>query len=198
MNWFNVIKNSKLRVGSKVTTNLSSTSDNQPDEPCKKKLLEYREKVKNTKGLLTNLDTEAYSIELKQGQRESKYGGLITEEIEYYLDNTSNEASFDKLPEDIACKALKMFSEMGYGTKTRLNKQIGDNYWCEVVRQIIPIEQEPYDENFMSFEVRLIIMIDNREGPVVLDLAHELFVPFDEMRTNITHHSMLLDKMDWR
>jgi hypothetical protein len=41
-------------------------------------------------------------------------------------------------------------------------------------------------------------MVDNNNGPVVLDLGHELYVPFDEMRTNITHHSMLLDKMDWR
>ena len=31
MNWFNIIKNPKLRAGSKVTTNLGSTSDNQPD-----------------------------------------------------------------------------------------------------------------------------------------------------------------------
>lgn len=198
MNWFNVIKNSKLRAGSKVTTNLSSTSDNQPDEPCKKKLLEYREKVKNTKGLLTNLDMEAYSIEIKQGQRESKYGGLITEEIEYYLDNTSNEASFDKLPEDVACKALKMFSEMS-GIKTSLNKQIGDNYWCEVNRKIISGSVKAFDnDQYVFFEVRLTIMIDNNDGTVVLDLAHELYVPFDEMRTNITHHSMLLDKMDWR
>ena len=197
LNWFNVIKNPKLRAGSKVTTNLSSTSDNQPDEPCKKKLLEYREKMKNTKGLLTNLDTELYAFDLRQGGRESKYGGPILEEVEYYLDNTSNEASFDKLPEDTACKALKMLSEMS-GNNTRLNKQIGDNYWCEVIREITTRNNRQSDGKHMRFEVRLTIMVDNREGPVVLDFAHELYVPFDEMRTNITHHSMLLDKMDWR
>jgi len=199
MNWFNIIKNPKLRVGSKVTTNLSSTSDNQPDEPCKKKLLEYREKMKNTKGLLTNLDSELYAFELRQGERESKYGGLIREEVEYYLDDTSNEASFDKLPEDAACKALKMLSEMS-GNSTKLNKQIADNYWCEVTREITTGNMIQSDAMIRSvfFEVRLSIMVDNREGPVVLDFAHELYVPFDEMRTNITHHSMLLDKMDWR
>ena len=41
-------------------------------------------------------------------------------------------------------------------------------------------------------------MIDNNDGPVVMDLAHELYVPYDDMRTNIKHYSMLLDKMDWR
>jgi len=202
MNWFNIIKNPKLRVGSKVTTNLSSTSDNQPDEPCKKKLLEYREKLKNTKGLLTNLDTEAYAFDLKQGRRESKYGGIITEEIEFYLDDTSSEASFDKLPEEVACKALKLLSEIS-GNDARLSdKQIGDNYWCEVTRKIItgyvPIGSKIGNDEFVFFEFRLIIMTDNIEGPVVIDLGHELYVPYDEMRTNITHHSMLLDKMDWR
>ena len=118
MNWFTLLKQPELRTGSKVTTNLGSSSNNESDGPCKKKLLEYREKMKNTKGLLTNLDTEAYAFDLRQGERESKYGGLIREEVEYYLDNTSEEASFDKLPEDVACKALKMLSEMsGNSTK---------------------------------------------------------------------------------
>ena len=191
MNWFNIIKNPKLRVGSKVTTNLSSTSDNQPDEPCKKKLLDYREKLKNTKGLLTNFHSELYAFDLKQGERESKYGGIIREEVEYYLDNTSNEASFDKLPEEVACKALKMLSEMS-GNKTRLNKQIGDKYWCEVVREIADFE------TLMVFEIRLTIMTEDNTGPIVIVLKHQLSVPFDEMRANITQHSMLLDKMDWR
>jgi len=198
MNWFNIIKNPKLRVGSKVTTNLGSTSDNQPDEPCKKKLLDYREKLKNIKGVLTNLDRAIPAFRLREGKRESKYGGTISEEVEYYLDDTTQESSFYdlsfyKLPEEVACKALKMFSEMS-GNSTRLNKQIGNNYWCEVVREI---KTRP-DVKHMRFEVSLIIMINNREGPVVLDFSHKLYVPFDEMRTNITQHSMLLDKMDWR
>ena len=184
-----------MRAGSKVTTNLGSSSDNEFDGPCKKKLLDYREKLKNTKGLLTNFHSELYAFDLKQGERESKYGGIIREEVEYYLDNTSNEASFDKLPEEVACKALKMLSEMS-GNKTRLNKQIGDNYWCEVVRDIITGKK--FSGEYLVFEVRLVIMVDNNDGPVVLDLGHELYVPVDEMRTNITHHSMLLDKMDWR
>ena len=197
MNWFTLLKQPELRTGSKVTTTLGSSSDNQPDEPCKKKLLEYREKVKNTKGLLTNLDTEAYAFDLRQGERESKYGGLIREEVEYYLDDTSNEASFDKLPEDAACKALKMLSEMS-GNSTKLNKQIADNYWCEVTREITTGNMIQSDAEYMFFEVRLTIMVDNSEGPVVLDLGHELYVPLNDMRTNIKHHSMLLDKMDWR
>ena len=195
MNWFTLLKQPELRTGSKVTTNLGSSSNNESDGPCKKKLLEYREKMKNTKGLLTNLDTEAYAFDLRQGERESKYGGLIREEVEYYLDNTSEEASFDKLPEDVACKALKMLSEMS-GNSTKLNKQIGDNYWCEVIRRILP--QDGRFGPHMLFEVRLTIMVDNSEGPVVLDLAHELYVPFDDMRTNIHQHGMLLEKMDWR
>ena len=193
MSWFTIIKNPKLRVGSKVTTDLGSTSDNQPDEPCKKKLLEYREKLKNTKGLLTNFRTKSYAFQINRGERESKYGGLITEEVEYYLDDTS-DASFNNLPEEVACKALKMLSEMS-GNNTRLNRQIGDNYWCEVARRILT---GGANDKTMFFEIRLIIMIDNNDGPVGMDLAHELYVPYDDMRTNIKHYSMLLDKMDWR
>ena len=189
MNWFNIIKNPKLRVGSKVTTNLSSTSDNQPDEPCKKKLLDYQEKLKNAKGLLTNLHSELYLFGIKQGERKSKYGGLIREEVEFYRSEFGS--TFDKLPEEVACKALKMLSEMS-GNKTRLNKQIGDKYWCEVVREIADFE------TLMVFEIRLTIMTEDNTGPIVIVLKHQLSVPFDEMRANITQHSMLLDKMDWR
>ena len=199
MNWFNVIKNPKLRVGSKVTTNLSSTSDNQPDEPCKKKLLEYMPKMKNRKGLLTKLDIEVYAFQEKEGVRESKYGGLIREEVEYYLDDTSVEASFSALPEDVACKALKMLSGMS-GNSTILNKEIGDNYWCEVTRLIMP-KNRVYglsDMQYMFFEIGLRIMIDNSEGPVVIDFAHRIFLPINEVRENIKEYDLLLDNMDWR
>ena len=199
MSWFTIIKNPKLRVGSKVTTNLGSSSDNESDGPCKKKLLEYLPKMKNRKGLLTKLDIEIYAFQEKEGVRESKYGGLIREEVEYYLDDTSVEASFSALPEDVACKALKMLSGMS-GNFTNLKRQIGDNYWCSVTRLIMP-KNRVYglsDMQYMFFEIGLSIMTNNSEGPVVIDFAHRIYLPINEVRENIKEYDILLDKMDWR
>ena len=74
-----------------------------------------------------------------------------------------------------------MLSEMS-GNNTELNKQIGDNYWCEVKRRILT---GGANDKTMFFEIRLTIMIDNNDGPVVMDLSHDCIVPYDDMRTNI-------------
>tara|TARA_R100001015_G_C4584622_1_gene140664 strand:- start:19 stop:618 length:600 start_codon:yes stop_codon:yes gene_type:complete len=199
MSWFTIIKNPKLRAGSKVTTNLSSTSGNQPDEPCKKKLLEYREKLKKIKGLLTNLGIEN-PFEEREGERESKFGGTIKEEVDYYIHGTEGEEeSFSALPEDVACKALKMLSGIS-GDSTTINKQIGDNYWCEVTRTITS-KDRVYgldDMKYLVFTIALTIMVDNGDGPVVFSPAHRILLPFDEVRGNIKDYNLLLDKMDWR
>ena len=44
MNWFTLLKQSKLRTGSKVTTNLGIDSK-QEDDTCKRKLLQYYHKL---------------------------------------------------------------------------------------------------------------------------------------------------------
>jgi sugar-specific transcriptional regulator TrmB len=45
MTWFGIIKNTKLRAGSKVTTNLGIDSKQEEDGPCKRKVEEYIKKV---------------------------------------------------------------------------------------------------------------------------------------------------------
>jgi hypothetical protein len=206
MTWQDILKATNLRVGSKVTTNVGSSSNTEPDEPCKKKLLEYMEKMKTRKGILTNLDKESSIFETREGERESKFGGIIHEEVEHYMLKQSNasqtdgvELSFSALPEDVACKALKMFSGMS-GNATILKKQIGDNYWCEVTRLIMP-KNRVYslsDMQYMFFEIGLTIMMFNDDGQVVLDFAHRLYLPFDEVRSKIKEYDLLLDNMDWR
>ena len=44
MNWFTIIKNPKLRAGSKVTTNLGIGGE-KDDGPCKRKIQEYMNKA---------------------------------------------------------------------------------------------------------------------------------------------------------
>ena len=46
MNWFTLLKQPKLRVGNKVTTNIGSESESQDDD-CERKVIEYADKVGN-------------------------------------------------------------------------------------------------------------------------------------------------------
>jgi hypothetical protein len=47
MDWFDLLKQPKLRVGSKVTTNIGSDKESEEKTPCKEQLLNYIRKVKN-------------------------------------------------------------------------------------------------------------------------------------------------------
>ena len=47
MDWFDLLKHPKLRVGSKVTTNIGSDKESEEKTPCKEQLLNYIRKVKN-------------------------------------------------------------------------------------------------------------------------------------------------------
>ena len=47
MDWFDLLKQPKLRVGSKVTTNIGSDKEGEEKTPCKEELLNYISKVKN-------------------------------------------------------------------------------------------------------------------------------------------------------
>ena len=47
MDWFDLLKQPKLRVGSKVTTNIGSGKESEEKTPCKEQLLNYISKVKN-------------------------------------------------------------------------------------------------------------------------------------------------------
>ena len=47
MDWFDLLKQPKLRVGSKVTTNIGSDKESEEKTPCKEQLLNYISKVSN-------------------------------------------------------------------------------------------------------------------------------------------------------
>jgi hypothetical protein len=47
MDWFDLLKQPKLRVGSKVTTNIGSDKESEEKTPCKEQLLNYIRKVRN-------------------------------------------------------------------------------------------------------------------------------------------------------
>jgi hypothetical protein len=58
MNWFTLLKQPKLRVGNKVTTNIGSESESQDDD-CERKVREYADKVGNYSQ--TGSDLQGYS-----------------------------------------------------------------------------------------------------------------------------------------
>tara|TARA_R100000773_G_C4214712_1_gene113600 strand:- start:742 stop:1227 length:486 start_codon:yes stop_codon:yes gene_type:complete len=84
MNWFTLLKQPKLRVGNKVTTNLGSESESQDDD-CERKVREYADKVGNYSQTGSNLHGHSS------------------------LDYENNSAKFS---EEVYCKALSIINRI--------------------------------------------------------------------------------------
>ena len=80
MSWFNIVKQPKLRTSSNITTELGSESKPEEDEPCKRKLLDYRIKINN----------------------------IRSPKVIYALDYVHK--AFKDMPEEVACKVLKLLN----------------------------------------------------------------------------------------
>ena len=81
MDWFNLLKEPKLRTGSKITTTLGRDSKEDEEGPCFKKLKEYQEKI--------------------AGKTR-----IMDKNIEIYL-----RYKLKDMPEEVACAALKVLNE---------------------------------------------------------------------------------------
>jgi hypothetical protein len=92
MNWFNVIKNPKLRAGSKITTNLSSESKPQKDD-CERKIREYANKLEKIYEITTD------------DVRISATGAVH-----------SGKGSHPVISEKVYCKALKLLNQLTFAS----------------------------------------------------------------------------------
>jgi hypothetical protein len=81
MNWFDVVKQPKLRTSSKITTRLGSESKPEEDDNCKRKLREYEIKISRMQDKERGLN--AYTLVMDR---------------------------FKDIPEEVACKALKILN----------------------------------------------------------------------------------------
>ena len=90
MSWFNIVKQPKLRTSSKITTQLGSESKPEEDD-CKRKLREY---------------------EIKISRMQDKERGLNVYTL--VMDN------FKEIPEEVACKALKILNGLKLQETTNL------------------------------------------------------------------------------
>tara|TARA_R100000773_G_C4216038_1_gene114764 strand:+ start:1011 stop:1643 length:633 start_codon:yes stop_codon:yes gene_type:complete len=207
MNWFTLLKQPELRTGSKVTTNLGSSSNNESDGPCKKKILEYRDKLKNMDGILTDL-TIGYNQKREGLEWLNDYqGSEVKEEIRLYINGVypefAEETRFSLLPEEVACKAIKMFSEavpQQYG-RTIVRDEIG-GHLLEVRKTTTEYLGK------MHFEIAFVIAIKtapfkNSGGLTVVDLTHRISLPSDMSKESMEYMKRrkvggsLLEKMDW-
>ena len=106
MSWFTIIKNSKLRTGSKVTTNLGIDSKEE-DDNCKRKIEEYIDKV-------------AFNMPDLYHEQTGIYPTVFTGE-------ESN------IPEEVYCLALKLLNRLKFNEQ--LSEKItvnGSEYKVEV------------------------------------------------------------------
>ena len=102
MDWFNIIKNPKLRTGSKITTTLGGDKSNDEDEPCNKKLKEYADKVAGLN-----------SINEKATWRTTNKTVYKNRPIEFTISNLG-VGEYNPVPESVACFALKKLNDVNF------------------------------------------------------------------------------------
>jgi len=84
MNWQSILKQPKLRTGSKVTTNLGIDSEKDENTPCKRKIQEYMDKA-------NSIDQDGY-----------------------HRVGTSTSTIVPDWPEEVYCMALKKLNELSF------------------------------------------------------------------------------------
>ena len=141
MNWFTLLKQPKLRVGNKVTTNLGSESESQDDD-CERKVREYADKVGNYSQTLSdlqgysslddinqlNIPEEVYCKILSQLNR-IQPNDEISEYVEkngieydvdtlYYYYPGSEEASFQVTVRSLDYSEIDLYIVLDFNNKT--------------------------------------------------------------------------------
>jgi hypothetical protein len=106
MDWFKLLKEPKLRTGSKITTTLGSDGKEDEEGPCFKKLKEYQEKIMSKTRILDKYIHMGVAFTL--------------------LD----------MPEEVACAALKSLNEMKFTETRRPDLELmvdGEEYIIESI-----------------------------------------------------------------
>ena len=106
MDWFDLLKQPKLRVGSKVTTNIGSDKESEEKTPCKEQILNYISKVKNIA-----------STPFKHTRVRVKNFDLIPEEIACEALKELSNLSFDRV-------SFMSFPEKGRENDPEYKKQL--------------------------------------------------------------------------
>ena len=94
MDWFDLLKNPKLRVGSKITTNLTNIETDE--QHCLKKIKEY----------CANLDISPH---MNSSIREINNEKIVIKRIMW-----ATSPNRVDIPEDVACKALEELSKASF------------------------------------------------------------------------------------
>ncbi len=147
MDWFNIIKNPKLRTGSKITTTLGGDKSNDEDEPCNKKLKEYADKVAGLN-----------SINKEVTWRTTNKTVYKNRPIEFSV-STLGIGEYNPVPESVACFALKklndvnikIYHELYRGLYIMSEKFTHDNY------EIVIGFTSQYTTNGITMELTLVI-----------------------------------------
>jgi len=105
MDWFDLIKNPKLRTGGKVTTNLGS-NEKVEENSCNQKLKEYVDKVNSyMTSSIINWEKETWQPSNKN-----------MHPIPLTLGMVHADAQFAPVPESVACLALKELNNLNLDT----------------------------------------------------------------------------------
>ena len=136
MNWQTILKQPKLRTGSKITTTLGRDSKEDEEGRCFEKLKEYQEKIMSkTRILDKNIRMEAKFI-------------------------------LNDMPEEVACAALKSINEMKFpefGFDYYYKMMVdGEMYyvepmWGNPLQNVVTmsLQVDTFDKTIIKFEIKI-------------------------------------------
>jgi hypothetical protein len=100
MDWFDIVKNPKLRTGSKITTTLGGDKSNDEDKPCNKKLKEYADKVAGLNRINEEVTWRTTNKTIYKNRP-----------IEFSI-SSLGIGEYNPVPESVACFALKKLNDV--------------------------------------------------------------------------------------
>ena len=103
MEWFKLLKQPKLRAGSKVSTNLGIDSEKDENTPCKRKIQEYMDKA-------NRMDQEGYH----------RAGNVL-----------ETSTTVPDWPEEVYCMALKKLNEFSFEKLRKESLSHGGYDWWQ-------------------------------------------------------------------
>ena len=142
MDWFKLLKEPKLRTGSKITTTLGRDSKEDEEGPCFKKLKEYQEKIMSKTRILDK-------------------------NIQISLSHVLQD-----IPEEVACAALKIINEKKFVVNSGSSKLTSnfsiERLMVDGKRYYI---QSEWSNSNIRNKVFMFLVVESDERPLEFDIT---------------------------
>jgi len=181
--WWNIIKQSKLRVSPKTFTAWKIPSKEEEGGDCNKRLKEIADSLKTKEGLLVYLQDVSTTDEIR---RRNYIHGKYAETI---------WSLYNPIPEDIACEVLEKIQSNYRGELEKDKKWIME-FFIDQRRAFDPSNFERIKDYSEKMIISLFIwnLEEDAVAPIIrINHEIELFKPFKKSFVD-----KIFKEMDWR